>query len=133
MANFFYRSQFNFSNSAKTVTLRATLNFGAAGAVTVASGTGMGIASVVKQAAAGTYKITLDRAFNSLMAFHRTTVRTDGSAPAAPSSYLSDVSVSNSAAPSITMVLNSAGTATNPASGESALIEIILNDSSLGY
>lgn len=138
----YFRSQFLLSNCASSAVLRATVNFGASGAPTIASitlpdnvtviKTGMGIASIVRSSA-GVYVITLDRPFTNLMAVNSTSVRTDGSAPAAPSMYIKAINVADPVTPSITIVLNAGGVATDPSNGESLLLEIVLNNSSLGY
>lgn len=131
MANYNYRSQFNFSYSAKPVALRCSVSFGSSGAPTIVSGTGMGISSITRNSA-GDYSIALSRAYNGLM--HIKQVFNSGSsAPASPGMWIKTNSVAVAAAPLVRIVFNSAGTATDPASGEVVLLEILLNDSSLGY
>lgn len=128
MPNYNYRSQFKYSFAAKPVSLIMQVNFGASGAPTIVSGTGMGIASIVRNSA-GDYTISLGRAYGALMGLHKTNI--SSSAPAAPSMYVKSNLVAS--AGTIEIVMNSAGTATDPASGESALLEIVLNDSSLPF
>lgn len=133
MANRYYRSQFNFSNSAKPVTLRAKVSIGASGAPTLVSGTGRGIASVVR-VSAGLYDITLDRAFNGLMMMNVMPIAPSG-VSAAPIINVVSEQVATASAPKIRIQTNDADTpaATDPASGESLMLEIQLNDSSLDY
>lgn len=141
MANRYYRSQFNFSNSAKPVTLRAKAAIGASGAVTgnaPVSGTGRGIASISK-VSTGVYDIVLDRPFNGLMMVKLMAIASSG-VPAAPVMVVKSEQVSNSSSPKIRIQTNAATSAsdttliaTNPASGETLMIEIQLNDSSLDY
>lgn len=133
MANRYYRSQFNFSNSAKPVTLTAKVSIGASGAPTLVSGTGMGILSVAR-VSAGLYDITLDRAFNGLMMVNVMPIAPSG-VSAAPIINVVSEQVSNSSVPKLRIQTNDADTpaATDPASGESLMIEIKLNDSSLGF
>lgn len=131
MSNRYYRSQFNFSNAAKTVSLRAKVSIGALGAPTLVSGTGMGIASI-SRVSAGEYDIVLDRAFSKLMAMQVMPV--SASLPAAPVASVKLDDVANPASPKITVQLTDlAGVAADPASGEAMLIEIVLNDSALAY
>lgn len=131
MPNFFYRSQFNFSNSAKTVTLRAKISFDSSGVPTLVSGTGMGISSVSKTAT-GTMLINLSRSFGGLMMVNTRIVTATG-LPAAPTVAVSSDAVSNVSAPSLTIVSSVGGIATNPAAADTMMLEIILNDSSLPY
>lgn len=131
MANLRYRSQFHQSYAALRASLFATINFGATGAPTIASGTGMGIKSITRSSA-GTYVITLSQPFAALLGVRSTFVDTSA-APAAPSVYVSSNAVATRSAPALTVVFNAAGTPTDPASGESALIEIVLNNSALAY
>jgi len=131
MANYNFRSQFHYSYSAKPVVLRATVSFGASGAPTIVSGTGMGISSIIRNSA-GDYSIALSRAFGGLMALSHV-FNSGASAPAAPDMYIKTDSVSSGTAPLVRVVFDAAGTATDPASGEKVLLEIVLNDSSLAY
>lgn len=131
MANYNFRSQFQYSYSAKAVALRASISFGASGAPTIVSGTGMGITSITRSSA-GDFVITLSRAYGSLMGI-RHVFNSGSAAPAAPALYIKSSAVSTAAAPTLEIVLNAAGTATDPASGEVMLIELLLNDSSLPY
>lgn len=131
MPNYNYRSQFNYSFSAKPVVLRGKITFGASGAPTLVSGTGMGITSVVRNSA-GTYTIDLGRAFTNLMAVDVMPVA--ASAPAAPVVRVAADNVASASLHNLQIVFSvAAGTATDPASGEAVLIEIVLNDSSLAY
>lgn len=131
MGNYNYRSQFNYSYSAKAVVLRPAISIGNSGAPTIVPGTGMGIASVVHNSA-GDYTITLSHAFANLMMINHV-INSGASAPAAPSLYIKTNNVAVSAAPMVRVVTNVGGTATDPASGEILILEIVLNDSSLGY
>lgn len=130
MANLRYRSQFHQSYAAERASLFATINFGATGAPTIASGTGMGISSITRSSA-GLYVITLVQPFMALLGVRATFV--DAAAPASPSLYVSSNAVATRSAPTLSIQFNAAGTATDPASGESVLLEIVLNNSSLSY
>ncbi len=130
MANLRFRSQFHESYAAARASLFATVSFGASGAPTIVSGTGMGIASITRSSA-GTYVIALSQPFQTLLGVRHTFV--DAAAPASPSLYVSSNAVATRSAPALTVVFNVAGTATDPASGESVLLELVLNSSSLSY
>lgn len=58
-------------------------------------------------------------------------INSGSSAPAAPAMWIKADAVAS--AGTIRIVTNDAGTATDPASGEVLLLEIVLNDSSLAY
>lgn len=131
MANYNYRSQFEYSYSAKAVVLRLSVSFAGSGAPTIVSGTGMGISGITRNSA-GDYSIALSHAFAGLMGLSHV-FNSGSAAPAAPGMYIKTNSVAVSAAPLVRVVFNAAGTATDPASGEVVLLEILLNDSSLGY
>jgi len=131
MANFRGRSQFSYSYAAKRVVLNAKISFGAAGAPTLVAGTGQGISSITRSSA-GRYVITLQGPYGALLSTN-SIINSGSSAPASPGMY---VAVDNSAvmaSPQITIVMNAAGTATDPASGEILLLTIELNDSLLAY
>jgi hypothetical protein len=125
----FRTNQFSYS-FAQPEHLFAKVTFGASGAPTIVSGTGMGISSIVRNSA-GNFTINLSHAyFATLMVKH---VFVDSSAPASPSMFvLSDLSNSSSS-PSIVIEFNASGTATDPASGEEVLLEISLQKSSVRY
>lgn len=133
MANYNFRSQFNYSYSAKAVVLRAKISFGSSGAPTLVSNTGMGIASVVRNSA-GDFTINLSRAFGSLMSVNAI-FNSGSSLPAAPSVSIKSDAVATASAPAVEIVCSCLDTpaATDPADGEVMLLEIVLNDSSLGY
>lgn len=113
-----------------SVSLFAKLTFGSTGAVTLTSGNG--IKSVVKNST-GDYTITLQDTYNSLLNITHVYDETgnSGTAPAAPGMFVKANAVTNATTPTIEIVTNSAGTATNPASGEILLLEIILSNSSV--
>lgn len=130
MANFRGRSQFSYSYAAKRVVLTAKISIGASGAPTIVSGTGQGIASIARTSA-GKYTVTLSSPYNALLMI-RHVINSGSSAPAAPGLYIA-ADNSASTTPTIQIVTNSAGTATDPASGEIISLQIELNDSSLSY
>lgn len=131
MANPSYRTnQFHYSH-AQPESLYATVTIGASGAPTVSSLTGMGIVSITR-VSAGKYTIALSHAYNNLLGV-RASIKSGSSAPAAPSLYISADASSTRSAPSVTVVFNAAGTATDPASGEIILLEVVLQKSAVKY
>lgn len=130
MANRYARSEFLRSFIADARVLALSVSFGSSGAPTIVSGTGMGIKSVARSSA-GRYVITLQDAYKGLIRMSHSFV--SASAPASPSMYIAAEAVSSASAPTITVVFNTAGTATDPASGEKVLLEIELNNSSQRY
>lgn len=130
MSNRNLRSQFIYSNAALYTKLLARVSIGSSGAPTIVSGTGMGIASVVRSSA-GLYVITLQDTYNTLLGVNVIS-NSGASAPAAPLVNIAASAVSSLTAPHVTIQCRvPAGTATDPASGEILHIEINLNRSSL--
>lgn len=134
MANRMFR-QFMASPVPAVVKLYARISFGAAGAPTLSSANGgnvQGIKSIVRNSA-GNYTITLgivggktDTYASLLMIGHCPLAAT---APTAPLMNLLADSVASTG--SVQIEFNSsAGVATDPASGESVLIEITVKNSS---
>lgn len=130
MSNLNYRSSLHYSHAAKLVKLLVKVSIGASGAPTVVSGTGMGIASVVR-ASAGKYTINLADTYNSLLSVSAIS-KSGASAAAAPFVNIATDSVTSLTAPLVAIQCrNTSGTATDPASGEILYIEIDLNRSAL--
>lgn len=130
MANIRGRSQFHVSYVAKAVSLYASVSFGASGAPTLVSGTGMGIVSITRSSA-GRYVLALTGPYGALLGVRHAFVK--ATAPTSPSLYIVADATASLSAPSITIQFNAAGTATDPASGEVALIELVLADTGLSY
>lgn len=134
MANRYF-NQFQWSLEKNPVHLYATINFGASGAPTLVTSSGSpalpasrGVKSVVRNSA-GDYTITLQDSYIApvLMVKH---VFNQTTAPAAPGMWIKAQSVGTLAGGTIELVFNSAGTATDPANGDSVLLNIILKQSS---
>lgn len=130
MANRNFRSQFQYSYVKEPVDLNVRVSFGASGAPTTVSGTGMGIASIAR-VSAGVYDITLQNSYAALLGIRHTFIK--ATAPSSPSLYVSSDASATLAAPIIRVVFNAAGTATDPASGELVLMKIELANSPLAY
>jgi hypothetical protein len=130
MANFNYRSQFAYSYAGQKVTLLAKVTIGASGAPTLVSTTGMGISSITRTAT-GKYAILLTNAFASLLDVNVNFI-SGTSAPAAPAVNVVTDAVSTASAPTLTIQCRDiAAAAADPANGETMLIAIDLNRSSL--
>lgn len=131
MANRNFRSQFSYSYAGQAVTLRAKVSF-ASGVPSIASGSGMGIASMVRNSA-GDISITLSDPYQALLMINQV-VQSGNAAPAAPIMSIRSDAVSILAAPVVRIQLrNAAGTLTDPADTEIMHLEIVLNSSSTGY
>lgn len=131
MSNFNYRSQFHYSYAGQRVSLMARVSIGSSGAPSIISGTGMGIASIVRNSA-GNYTINLTNTFYNLLSL--SVISNSGSsAPAAPLTNIAVSSVSVAAAPLVTIQMrNLSGVATDPASGEILHLVMDMNRSSTG-
>lgn len=129
MADRQFRSQFQQSFSAQPVSLTPSISFGATGAPTLAAGVS-GIKSVVRNSA-GKYTITLSDRYNSLKAM--SLMQLAGSVSAAAPIVTIVSQAVNAATPTIVIQYRAIdnSTATDPASGEQALIQILLNNSSV--
>jgi len=100
------------------------VNIGAAGAPTLVANNGF-ISAMVRNSA-GDYTITLTDAWNALLGVQVTNVVS--AAAAAPDMRVKTNSVTSK---SLGIVFSSAGTATDPASGEILLLDIVLKNSSI--
>ncbi len=132
MANRNYRSSSAYGYAAYPVSLRMKVSIGAAGAPTIASGTGMGITSITHNSA-GDYSILLNNPYTSLMGVH-VVFNSGASAPAAPLVNIESDAVATAAAPILRLQCRDiAAAAADPASGEIMHIEILLNNSPQAY
>lgn len=130
MANPVFRTNQFFYSHAQPEALFAKVTIGASGAPTLVKGTGMGISSITR-VSAGRYTIAFSHAYAALLGLTRTTV--SASAPTAPATYVVADNTTSKTAPGITIITNVTGTATDPASGEVMLIEVLLQKSSVAY
>lgn len=130
MANRQFRSEFRFGFEAMPVSLFAKVTFGASGAPTLSNAGG--VKSITRNSA-GDYSILLQDNYNRLMHLKHVYDETGnaGTAPAAPGMFIKSNTVTSLSAPTLRVVLNSAGTPTDPASGEVILLEIVLSNSSV--
>ena len=121
------RYTFQFHNSyvpnLTCLYLRATI--GASGAPTIVAAASVGIDSI-SRSSAGKYVVTFNKKYQALRMLNANFVASGGAnAP--------DVSIDtdNSSTGSITIVCQSGGVNTDPASGEVMLLEVMLKDSSV--
>lgn len=118
-------TQFRLSLEKKVVDLFADVTFGSSGAPTLNKANSKGIKSIVRSSA-GKYVITLQDSYQRLLVVKHVFI--NATAPAAPGMYIFAQIVGSVTAPTITVIFNTAGTATDPASGEEVLLQISLND-----
>lgn len=135
MANRYF-TQFPKTLEKEVVMLFARVSFGAAGAPTLDATNSKGIVSVTRNGA-GVFTVVLGTKVGMLDVYPRllgaqvvfNTVGT-GNAPAAPLLEVSADAVATAGSASLQLTFrNAAGTATDPASGEVALIELKLKNS----
>lgn len=141
MANRFF-DQFYQTLDKGVVSLFAVVNFGASGAPTLqkwdpsarsysaASSTGFRGIKTITRTSAGTYDVTLQDSYNRLLQLNYTFQ--NASAAAAPLVIVQtpNTNLNSTTAPKFSMTfLNTSGSATDPASGEQVVFEIILQNS----
>jgi len=111
--------------------LYAQITIGASGAVSASSG--LGIASVVKESAAGQYTITLSDSYNKLLHANVTALSTTDAAQTIGTAFRIQSAAVDAATP--TLVIQASDTATgadaNPTSGDILYVKIELRNSSV--
>lgn len=127
MANSLFKSQFLYSNINMPVMLYMNAAIGASGAPTLSASGSIGIASIVRNSA-GNYTITYGSAYARFIYAGRQFVMASGF-PAAPNMVIK----SNTSSTLVVEFQNSAGTATDPDSGSTLLMEIRLANSDVVY
>jgi hypothetical protein len=132
-----YMTQFQLTLEKKVSTVFAHVTFGASGAPTLDAANSKGVVSVTRSSAGkyvfvfGTKAGMLDT-YNKLLGVDPVfdTIGTSGAAPAAPNMAVVANSVAVAGTCSLTIqFFNSAGTATDPASGEGLYIAFTFKDS----
>jgi len=119
--------QFNYTNLKAVCTLYFKVTFGASGAPTLATTNGGYISSIVRNSA-GDYTITLADNYNALLDVNYV-FNSGSSAPAAPAMWVKSDAIA--ASKTLRVVFNTGGTATDPASGEVLLMNIVCKNSSV--
>lgn len=127
-----YLTQFPLTFEKKVVNVFAKVTFGASGAPTLDKANSKGIVSVTRNSAGdytfvfGTQAGMLDTYVKLLGVTH---VFKNTSAPASPAMFIKNDSTGTAGTCSMEVVFNSAGTATDPASGEVLLMQFTFGDS----
>jgi hypothetical protein len=119
-------TQFRYSLEKKIVDLFADVTFGSSGAPTLVKAKSKGVKSITRTSA-GLYVITLQDSYKRLLMMKAIFI--NATAPASPAAFIVSTTVGSVNPPAITVTFNSAGVATDPASGEEVLLQIVLSDS----
>lgn len=125
-------NQFSYSFSVP-VHLMVKVSIGATGAPTIVSGTGQGIKSITRTGA-GNYTIALQDTYSDLHMVKAMFITAGGALPAAPVVSVKTNSVTSASAPLVAIQTENVATtpaATDPASGETMLLEITLKNTSI--
>lgn len=125
--------QFQYSLETAVVKLYSKVTFAGSGAPTLATlspATNQGILSI-SRISAGRYTITLTDPYVRVMSIHSVPVKGTGITTAASFQLVSENVASISAPVILIQYSDAAGVAVDPASGEAALIEITLKNSSI--
>lgn len=117
--------QFRYSLERDMVELYLKVSFAAAGAPTIING--KGIFSIVRNSA-GNYTIRLSNNYNLLLDADKMAI--SSAAPASPEFRIASEQVNNVALPQLVAIFSAAGVATDPASGEIAMIRLALRNAS---
>lgn len=137
MANRRFVSQFRFSYQKDPTDVFAHVTFGASGAPTLDVQNSFGVYSVTRNSA-GNYTFVFGSTGSTIQALDTYNyllmikhMFINATAPAAPGMYVSNNSINTPQVASITVQFNSAGTPTDPASGEQVLLDFIMRNSSV--
>lgn len=128
-----YLTQFPLAFEKKVVNIFGKVTFGSSGAPTLDAANSKGIVSVTRNSAGvytfvfGTKAGMLD-VYNKLLCVKHM-FNSGSSAPASPGMYIKANSIATVGTCSMQVVFNSAGTATDPASGEIVYIQFLFGDS----
>jgi hypothetical protein len=129
-------NQFPLTLEKRVIKLFAHITFGASGAPTLDTANSKGIVSVTRISAGkytfvfGTKTGMLDTYYKLLGVKHLfDATGNSGTAPASPGMYLTGNAVATVGTSTLQVVFNSAGTATDPASGEGVYLEFTFKDS----
>ena len=132
-----YNQQFQLTQEKRVTAVFAKVTFGASGAPTLSASNSKGVLSVTRNSA-GTYTFVFGSgsgvsiqkdSYVKLLAINNI-MNSGASAPAAPDVYIKADNTASTSSASIQIVMNSAGTATDPAAGEIGYFEFIFGDSS---
>ncbi len=118
--------QFRYSFEQKPTEVFAKVTIGASGAPTLVAANSKGVKSIVRNGA-GDYTITLQDNYPALLMMKHV-INSGSSAPASPGMYIK-ADTSSAATPAINFIMNAAGTATDPASGEIVYLQMVFRNS----
>lgn len=123
MASRLFQNHYKYERD--TVTITTCMTIGASGAPTLVPGLNKGIVSITRDSA-GTYTIKLKDNANKLISA-RMSVQNSTGIPTAPIMGIKADNVISTSSPSIQVVMsNLSGAATDPASGETVRIAIVV-------
>lgn len=131
-----YNNQFQLTQEKRVTAIFAKVSFGATGAPTLSAPNSKGVLSVTRNSA-GTYTfvfgsgsgVSLQKDSYVKLLSAGVVLNSGASAPAAPAMYIKADNTSSNSQASIQIVMNAAGTATDPASGEIGYFQFIFGDS----
>jgi hypothetical protein len=131
-----YNQQFQLTQEKRVTSIFAKVSFGASGAPTLSASNSKGVLSVTRNSA-GTYTfvfgsgsgVSLQKDSYVKIIGGGVLFNSGSSAPAAPGMYIKADNIASTANASIQVVMNAAGTATDPANGEIGYFEFIFGDS----
>lgn len=131
-----YLNQFQLAQEKRVTSIFAKVSFGVSGAPTLSASNSKGILSITRNSA-GTFTfvfgsgsgVSLQKDSYVKVLGGSVLFNSGASAPAAPSMYIKADNSASASQASIQVVLNAAGTATDPASGEIGYFEFIFGDS----
>jgi len=131
-----YNNQFQLTQEKRVTSIYAKVAFGATGAPTLSASNSKGVLSVTRNSA-GTYTfvfgsgsgVSLQKDSYVKLLSAGVVLNSGASAPAAPGMYIKADNTSSNSQASIQIVMNAAGTATDPASGEIGYFQFIFGDS----
>lgn len=127
MANRWLNSA-NYAFEKATVSIYGDVTIGATGAPTLVAANSKGIKSIVRNSA-GDYTVTFQDQYSKFLAFWVGFIK--ATAPTAPTVSVKAKSMSPTTGATVEFVcFNSAGTATDPASGEELILEATFGNSS---
>lgn len=127
MANRFF-NQFSFGLEKAPVRLYAKVAIGASGAPTLSAANSKGISSITRNSA-GDYSLVLQDTYYKLMHFAVRPQNATGIS-ASPDVGIKANTVTSATSPGVRFVCSTGGVATDPASGDTLFIEIVLGNSS---
>lgn len=122
-----YLFQFRYSLESSIVDIYAKVAIGAAGAPTLNTAQSKGVSSIVRNSA-GRYTITFQDSYVRTMAAKGSFIV--ATTPASPNMSIVSDNIATLATPTVVVQFSTGGVATDPASGETALLQFSFKNSS---